>query len=504
MLQRKAQMSVGALSETAASDVLMLVPHEPSLDPRVQYTAASLATRYKLRVMSVVRPSEKRPERNITGDMTYETIRLNHDDRGSAAIAMQFAAFIFGRSIERPFDRRAQIAWKSLCILFSVVALPVALTITIAELLILPFAAAKRGRNVLKSPALTILPAAARKLYRVSSVFPRPSKPADHRLSIVLSMFRFIFEVNGTLQAYLQSADLAPRLVYCHDLYTLQTAVALKRKVGCKIIYDSHEYYPDQHADRFFAFLVRFYESSLVRSVDVYITVSPQLASELQRLYKVSHVYALPNVEPRPPEAVQPLETGMAVHAGQRLKVLYQGAFAQDRGLEEVLREWRDVNAGKAVLFLRGPKNEARDQLELLAKENGLLGSSVFILAPVLEADLIAGAAEADVGLIPYKTDRLAYRFACPNKLSQYIHAGIAVVANRIPFVETLIEDAKAGLCYDTSTRGSLARAINALASDQKLLASLRAGSRALSATNYNWESYEAMLLHLCAQLEGK
>jgi glycosyltransferase involved in cell wall biosynthesis len=180
-----------------------------------------------------------------------------------------------------------------------------------------------------------------------------------------------------------------------------------------------------------------------------------------------------------------------------RLKVLYQGTFAEGRGLEEVLREWTGVDGTRIALFLRGPQNEWREALERLADELGLLGKSVYVLPPVLEKDLIGAAQEADIGLIPYKGDLPSYRFACPNKLSQYLHAGLAILANRIPFVEQTVARGQAGLCYDVDEPGSFARAVEALAGDRAGVERLRRNALEFAQNEYTWERYEDVLLAL-------
>jgi len=187
----------------------------------------------------------------------------------------------------------------------------------------------------------------------------------------------------------------------------------------------------------------------------------------------------------------------MSELARGRLKLLYQGQFAEGRGLEEVIREWQKVDGSKIALFLRGPRNVWRDQIEALAKELGLLGESVYVLAPVLEKDLIGGAQEADIGLIPYKGDWLSYRFAGPNKLSQYIHAGLAIVGNSLAYVEQVIGRGQCGLCYDVLKPGSLAKAVGALVADKALVEHFKKNALAFSQGEYNWEQYEPILLKL-------
>jgi glycosyltransferase involved in cell wall biosynthesis len=181
------------------------------------------------------------------------------------------------------------------------------------------------------------------------------------------------------------------------------------------------------------------------------------------------------------------------------LKLLFQGSFAEGRGLEDVLRAWTEVDGSRAALFLRGPENAWQERLQRLAEDLGVLGKSVYFLPAVLEKELIAAAQEADVGLIPYPGHWPSYRFACPNKLSQYLHAGLAILANRLPFVEEVVMRAGAGLCYDGDEPGSFARAVETLAVDRSRLDQFRANAARFAETEFHWARYEAALLELVA-----
>jgi glycosyltransferase involved in cell wall biosynthesis len=314
-----------------------------------------------------------------------------------------------------------------------------------------------------------------------------------------LSVLRFTLQTNALLWDRASQIGRESNLVYCHDLYTLLAGVMLKRRWGARLVYDSHEYYPYQYTSRCFRAVIGAYEAMLVREVDVYITVSPQLAEELERVYRVRPVHAIPNVEPVPDPKPPIPKSEMSNLADGRLKLLFQGTFAEGRGLEEVLREWTGVDGTRVALFLRGPQNEWRERLERLAEELGLLGKSVYALPPVLEKDLVGAAQEADIGLIPYKGDLPSYRFACPNKLSQYLHAGLAILANRIPFVEQTVARGQAGLCYDVDEPGSLVRAVEALTSDRPGVERLRRNALRFAQSEYSWERYEDVLLELVA-----
>jgi glycosyltransferase involved in cell wall biosynthesis len=410
---------------------LVLVPHEPTLDPRVHYTAASLAKRYSVTVLATVQKGEERPEGNQP-QAAYSTERIPYrKDMG----ALRMALFFFALWLKSGPRQRTGGADSE--------------------------GSALRG------------------------------------LRLALSVLRFTLQASDLMYRRAVRAAVAPDVVYCHDLYCLQAGVMLKRRWGARLVYDSHEYYPYRHLSRGFTGVIHAYEAVLVREVDAYITVSPQLAEELERVYGVGPVHAIPNVEPVPHPRPPVPTSELSRLADGRLKILYQGAFAEGRGLEEVLREWTGVDGTRVALFLRGPRNAWREQLERRAEELGLLGKSVYFLSPVLEKDLIAAAQEADIGLIPYKGDLPSYRFACPNKLSQYLHAGLAILANRIPFVEQLVARGQAGVCYDVDEPGSFARAVEALLSDGFGIERFRRNAHEFAGNEYSWERYEDVLLSL-------
>jgi len=202
-------------------------------------------------------------------------------------------------------------------------------------------------------------------------------------------------------------------------------------------------------------------------------------------------------VEPCPRTRAEEKISPMSLLAEGRLRLLYQGTFGAGRGLEEVLREWSQVDGTKIALFLRGPRNMWLERLEALAEELGLLGKSVYVLPAVLEKDLIGAAQQADIGLIPYKGEELSYRFAGPNKLSQYIHAGLVILGNRLPYVDQIIREGQCGLCYDVRKKGSLAEAVTALVADRTMVERFKKNSLAFSQSEYNWERYEPTFLKL-------
>jgi glycosyltransferase involved in cell wall biosynthesis len=204
-------------------------------------------------------------------------------------------------------------------------------------------------------------------------------------------------------------------------------------------------------------------------------------------------VDAVPNAAPLS-DNVPTFSSRMSELAAGRIKFLFQGRFTPKRGIEELIAGWQQVDGSKAALFLRGPDNIYAEQARELAMSLGLLGRSVFFLEPVAEDLLVPAASEADVGIIPYVPRILNDRFACPNKLSQYLHAGLMVLANDLPYVRSVIEEARAGIVYSSDDISSLRHAIDQIVQSPDLLTTSRANARRFAINRFNWQAFAGPL----------
>jgi glycosyltransferase involved in cell wall biosynthesis len=183
--------------------------------------------------------------------------------------------------------------------------------------------------------------------------------------------------------------------------------------------------------------------------------------------------------------------------ANGRLKFLYQGRFSPGRGIEELVEAWAGTDGSRCALFLRGPDNAFRRQMMARADELGLLGKSVYFPDAVAEAALVDAAMEADIGIIPYKPDLPGYEFACPNKLSQYLHAGLVVLVNDLPYVQAVLKKAQAGLFYSSREPDTLVQAVERAAGDREWVRRGRENALRYARDRFNWQRFFPTLRRL-------
>lgn len=302
------------------------------------------------------------------------------------------------------------------------------------------------------------------------------------------------------IEQLILGSNTVPDLLVCSDLPTLLSGVILSQKYGIPLVYDAHEFwaYNDIRNLPWETDFWLFFEKLLLKYVDLPVTVSEGLANKMGDIYEkaflcVPNTELVRNVLPLGEKAlkIEPLldDPGLfsSLESEETVTFLFLGQYAQGRGLEQLIDAWKGVHA-KYKLILRGPHREYTDMLIARAKALGLYNKTVFFFKAVKETELIATAADVDVGIIPYSQNtNLAYKYCCPNKLSQYMAAGIPILSNQLTEVAKVIEKAQCGMVVDFDEQASLIEAIHRFG-EVALRQKMGKASREYFLNQYNWE----------------
>jgi glycosyltransferase involved in cell wall biosynthesis len=119
----------------------------------------------------------------------------------------------------------------------------------------------------------------------------------------------------------------------------------------------------------------------------------------------------------------------------------------------------------------------------------------VLVSEPVPPDRLVEELVRFDVGLVIDRPVSRNNELGFPNKLFEYLMAGLAVAVPRLPAMGPFVEEEGVGVTFAPGDPAALAAALNALAADPERLAALRARGRALAVTTYNAEAQAEALV---------
>ncbi|HET8777902.1 MAG TPA: glycosyltransferase, partial [Candidatus Limnocylindria bacterium] len=128
-------------------------------------------------------------------------------------------------------------------------------------------------------------------------------------------------------------------------------------------------------------------------------------------------------------------------------------------------------------------------------------GERVHVLPPVASSEVIDVAASADIGVSPIVPSCLNYRYSLPNKLFQYMAAGLPVVASDFPQVREVVEGAGCGVVVDTRRPAEIARAINDVLADPDEARAMGERGRRAVQERFNWATSAQALLDVYRRL---
>lgn len=294
-----------------------------------------------------------------------------------------------------------------------------------------------------------------------------------------------------------------PQILHAHDSDALGPVAAAARRLGIPFVYDAHDLWlgrPRRDRSRLYFALNQLFFSILERRLisrsAAQMTVSPPIARWLERRYHLRHVELVPNYPETGSEPRLELRTRIDPQslAQEAPIILYLGGLMAARGLEALVQSIPLLRSG-AHLVLLG-QGALESTLRRLAAELGV-DQRVHLLAPVPSDEVVGWAASADIGVSPIVPSCLNYRYSLPNKLFQYMAAGLPVVASDFPQVRDVVIGSDAGVCVDTTDPQQIASAIDRLLADQDRRGVMGRNARRAVEERYNWDVAARTLLEV-------
>jgi glycosyltransferase involved in cell wall biosynthesis len=276
-------------------------------------------------------------------------------------------------------------------------------------------------------------------------------------------LFYFFFNLRLFFILLFKKADL----LYSNDLDTLLPNYLVSKIKKTPLIYDSHELFsevPELANSRFKRNAWLAVEKWIVPKLKTCITVNESIAHIFSRKYRVPF-YSIRNISDYDPHFEAKSREQLGLPATKKILILQGAGINVDRGSEELIEAMASVN-GVLLLIIGGG-----DVWELLREKikNLNLSDKIRLIDKIPREELMHYTYNADLGLSIDKNTNLNYHYSLPNKIFDYINAGVPILASRLPEIEKLVSHYKIGEFINNHEPSQIAETLNALLLSERL-----------------------------------
>ena len=297
--------------------------------------------------------------------------------------------------------------------------------------------------------------------------------------------------------------------IWCNDLPTINPGLKISKRLGAKLIYDSHEIYLET-LNQFFPrnskgikkalynqnlnlmrFIGRNFNKRVLPQVNTFITVNESLREYFIRQYSIQSSSVIMNL----PELKKSEEGADRIDYRSKFNwdkesiiLIYQGALNEGRGLRLLIELMHTIEKKyKLIVLGNGPlKQNLKD---LLAPNN----QQVKFIDSVPIEQLLDYTRGADIGINLLEDFNLSKKLASPNKLFEYIHAKIPVICSNTIENSKVLKNFEIGVLTENN-KTSVENSIIELAEKKKnsFEAEMNCAIKI-----YNWSRQESKILEI-------
>ena len=283
-------------------------------------------------------------------------------------------------------------------------------------------------------------------------------------------------------------------LLVSNDLDTLLPNYLISKIKRIPLVYDSHEYFTEvpELVDRPLVQKVwKIIERAIFPKLTDVITVNDSIAELFYQDYGLKPV-VVRNIPPLRSVNRTSTRSILGLPEDKHILILQGAGINVHRGAEELIEAMPAIT--NAILLIIGG-GDVLDILKNRVKELDL-SQRVIFKARMPYPELIQYTCLADVGLTLDKDTNLNYKYSLPNKLFDYIQAGIPVVSSPLPEIQNIIDTYKVGCYIPDHNPENIANKINEVLADQEQMKEWK-NNCSFAAQDLNWEKEEIKVIDI-------
>jgi len=311
-------------------------------------------------------------------------------------------------------------------------------------------------------------------------------------------IFRILFL---TKKAYKIALNEKANVYHFHDPELLLWMPKLKKKTGAKVIYDVHEDYPKQILSKYWipkllrksiSKIFDFYERKVVKDFD-FITVGESVKERLEKNNpNVEVIKNFPDLDKFRNLTKEPKNSKI-------FNLIYVGGITKERGIIQLVQamDYLPEYVRPILIGKFSPPELEKEVKDLESfKKVDYLGWVPFDKIP-------SYLVQADVGIICFLSEP-NHIDSNPNKLFEYMAAGLPVIASNFPLWKEIIEGNKCGICVNPLDPKEIAKAVEYLIEHPEEAKKMGENGRKAVLEKYNWENESKKLSKIYEKLRKK
>jgi glycosyltransferase involved in cell wall biosynthesis len=304
-----------------------------------------------------------------------------------------------------------------------------------------------------------------------------------------------------TFRAFLRALKENSDVYHIHDPELIIMGYILKIFTGKKIIYDIHEdYYKQILTKRYLpafsrtviAKATRLIENIFIKQYDGVIAATDAIFGNIQHHPMALSLRNYPELMENRNDIPMTSDSDVGLDRNNgTFNIIYSGGLEEIRGISNIVDAMGMIEDSDVRLILCG-KYYPDEYEERVKKRKGY--EKVRFLGWVSRERLAKVYGISHAGLVcflpvPNHLDAL------PNKLFEYMAAGIPIIASRFPLWRSIVEGNRCGICVEPESPKEIADAIAFLKSNPREAQQMGVRGRRIVETEYNWNRESRKLL---------
>jgi glycosyltransferase involved in cell wall biosynthesis len=283
-------------------------------------------------------------------------------------------------------------------------------------------------------------------------------------------------------------------VLLANDLDTLLPNYLVSKLKGIPLIYDSHELFcevPELQANPTKKQIWERLEKRIVPHLKYCLTVNQSIADCFTKKYQVpfSVVRNIPNY---PNIEHLKTRTELQLPLDKKIVILQGAGINVDRGSEELVDAFQYVDDSYLLLIIGSGDVIHTLKEKVIALQ---LQTKVRFIDKMPASELRHYTANSNIGVTIDKDTNLNYHFSLPNKVFDYMHAGIPILASKLPEIEHLINAYHIGTFIESHQPQHIAKQLSAFLTSTDY--EVCKGNTQLAAKENNWETEKQQLIQL-------